>query len=86
MIFLQDLVLVGWDIFHNALHGASEDAAEVIDGGGVQGLVLTELIDGGTGNPVVFDQCIGGLRRIAQGVPKWSVRYHVTASSRLVIT
>lgn len=31
------------------LHIAVQDAAEVVDGGGVQGLVLTELVNGGAG-------------------------------------
>lgn len=39
------------------LHIAVQDAAEVVDGGGVQGLVFTELVDGGAGEVVVLDQC-----------------------------
>mgnify|MGYP003499541740 CR=1 FL=1 len=38
-----------------------ENPAEVIDGGGGDGLVFAELVNGGTGNVMVFDQCIGGF-------------------------
>ena len=37
------------------LHIAVQDAAEVVDGGGVQGLVFTEFVDGGAGEVVVLD-------------------------------
>ena len=79
--YSKDLIFVGGDIFHDGFHRAGEDAAEVVDGGGIEGLVSAQLVDGGAGDPVIFDQGIGGLRRIAQGIPKGSVGNDMTASS-----
>ena len=57
---------VGQDI----LHPAVQDAAEVIDGRGGDRLVPSELVDGGAGNTVIFDEGVGGFRRAPQGFPK----------------
>ena len=48
------------------LHIAVQDAAEAVNGGGVQGLVFTELVDGGAGEVVVLDQGVGGLAGCAE--------------------
>lgn len=58
------------------LHIAVQDAAEVVDGGGVQGLVLTELVDGGAGEVVVLDQGVGGLAGCAERFPEGGVDDH----------
>lgn len=52
------------------LHIAVQDAAEVVDGGGVQGLVFAELVDGGAGEVVVLDQGVGGLAGCAERFPE----------------
>ena len=56
----QDLILLRGLVGHNVLHVAPQDAAEVVDGGGVQGFVLPELLDEG----------IGGLVGPLQGLPE----------------
>ncbi len=58
------------------LHIAVQDAAEVVDGGGVQGLVFTELVDGGAGEVVVLDQSVGGLAGCAERFPEGGVDDH----------
>lgn len=66
----EDLILLRGLVGHNVLHVAPQDAAEVVDGGGVQGFVLPELVDGGAGDAVVLDEGIGGLVGPLQGLPK----------------
>ena len=60
------MVLVRRDIGHNVFDVATEDAAEVIDRGGCDGFILSELINGGAGDVMIFDERIGGFSRTAQ--------------------
>lgn len=46
-------------------------SAKIIDRRGIQRLVISELIDRGTGNSMIFYQCICGFLRFMQGRPKW---------------
>lgn len=71
---LQYLIGVAGDIFQNMLHPASQNAAEIVDGGGGDGLVFAELIDGGAGDMMIFDEGIGGFVGISDGLPEGSVR------------
>ena len=73
---LQSLVFLAGDILYNILHPAGKDSAQVIDGGGGNRLVLSELVDGGAGDIVVFDQGIGGFAGRTQGLPEWIERDH----------
>lgn len=79
-VWLQDLIVFTWNILHHLGDGAVEDAAQVIDGGAVHRLVLPQLVNGGAGNVVVFDQCVGGLLRSPEGVPKGRIYDHRQAS------
>ena len=40
---------------------AVQDAAKVVDRGGVERFVLSQFVNGGTGDVVIFDQTIGRL-------------------------
>lgn len=86
--FLQSkgLVLVRGDIGHDVLHVAVEDPAEVVDGGGVQGLVLAELVQGGAGDMVVFDEGVGGLGGCFQRLPEGGVDDHGGTSAVLFLS
>jgi len=53
-----------------------EDAAQVIQGGGIYRQILPQLVDGGTGDVVIFDQRVCGFLGIAQGFPKPPVNDH----------
>ena len=70
------MVLGRGDVGHDVLHIAVQDAAEVVDGGGVQGLVFTEFVDGGAGEVVVLDQGVGGLAGCAERFPEGGVDDH----------
>ena len=67
---LKYLVILRGCIGHDVLHGTMQNPAEVIDGGGVQGFILPQFVDGGAGNVVVLDEGIGGFFRPLQGLPK----------------
>ena len=49
------LIIFGWDVLCDVLDLAVEDAAEIVDRGGVQGFVFSQLVDGGAGNAVSVD-------------------------------
>ena len=49
---------------------AVQDPAEVIDGSGVQRLVFPELVNGCTGNVMLVNQSISGVRRVFQSISK----------------
>ena len=66
----QPLIIIGLHIFHDILHAAFEDDAEIVDRGCIQRLVLAEFVDGGAGDVVIFDERIGGLRRLLQRSPE----------------
>ena len=40
--------------------------AEVVDCGGVERFIVAQLIDGGAGDMMIFDERIGGFSRAAQ--------------------
>lgn len=71
------MVLVRRDIGHNVFDVAAEDAAEVIDRGGCDGFILSELINGGAGDVMIFDQGIGRFLERGKGFPKGSVNDHL---------
>lgn len=60
-----------------------EDAAEVVDRCGGEGLVFAELLDGGAGNAVVFDQGIGGFGGLLQLLPKGLIADHRIPPKRI---
>ena len=73
---LQKLVIAAGDIDQNVLDFAVQDTAQVVECGGIQRLVFAEFVDGGAGNPVVFNQGIGGFVGFAQCGPEGCVRNH----------
>ena len=73
---LQKLILLRGNIAHDPLHRAGKDPAKIIDGGGIQGLVLSELVNGGAGDFVPFDQGVGGFLRSLKGFPKGGIVNH----------
>ena len=75
--WLQELVGIGGDIFQDVFHPAVQDAAQVIDGRCIEGFVFAQLVNGGTGNVMNFDQSIGGFGRCAECIPKTLVNYHI---------
>ena len=77
---LEHLVGITWDVFQNILHPASHDTAKVVDRRGSDRPIFSELVNGGTGNMMVFDQCIGGLRGVVYGFPKTFVADHGSTS------
>ena len=72
--FLQGLIAGTGYIFHHIGHFAAQNAAKIIDGGGVQGAIVAEFVDGGTGDAMIFDQGVGGLAGGMKRAPKWLVR------------
>lgn len=74
------MVLVRRDIGHNVFDVAAEDAAEVIDRGGCDGFILSELINGGAGDVMIFDQGIGRFLGRGKGFPKRIVNDHLCTS------
>lgn len=53
-----------------------QNPAEVIDGGGVQGFILAQFVNGGAGNVVVFDEGVGRFPGFFQGLPEGGVVDH----------
>ncbi len=74
------MVLVRRDIGHNVFDVATEDAAEVIDRGGCDGFILSELINGGAGDVMILDQGIGRFLGRGKGFPKRIVNDHLCTS------
>lgn len=74
------MVLVRRDIGHNVFDVAAEDAAEVIDCGGCDRLILSELINGGAGDVMILDQGIGRFLGRGKGFPKRIVNDHLCTS------
>jgi len=70
---LQNLIFLAGNILHDMLNTAVQDAAEVIDGGGIQGFILAELIQGGTGNAVILGKGVGGFTGCPEGDPEGCV-------------
>ena len=73
---LKHLIILAGNILYDPFHRTAEDPAQVIDGGGVYRLVLSQLIDGGAGDPVVFDEGIGGFSALLQLFPERTVTDH----------
>ena len=73
---LQSLVILRRAIFHDILYATFEDDAEIIDGGCVQWLIFTELVDGRTGNVMILDERIGRLGRLLQRCPESVIYDH----------
>ena len=46
----EGLVLIGGDVLHDIFHTAVKNAAEIVDGRRIQGLVFAKFVDCGTGN------------------------------------
>ena len=59
----ERLVIFGRDVLHDFTNSTIENSAKVVNGGGVQRLVFPQLVDGGAGDMVVFDQGVGGFIR-----------------------
>ena len=57
----KPLIIITRNILHDILNAAIQDDAQVVDGGCIKRLVLTELVDRGAGNVVILDERIGGL-------------------------
>lgn len=74
------MVLVRRDIGHDVFDVATKDAAEVIDRGGCDGFILSELINGGAGDVMIFDQGIGRFLGRGKGFPKGTVNDHLCTS------
>ena len=55
------LVFLAGDVFQYFLHPAVENAAKVIECGGVDGLIFAELVDGGAGDAMSGNQRICGF-------------------------
>ena len=62
---LQLLIVFRGDIFHHVLHPAVENAAQIVDGGRVQRLILAQFIQRGAGDAVVLDEGVGGFAAAA---------------------
>ena len=77
---LQWLILFTGDVFQDLLHRAVQNSAQVVNGSCGQGLVLAELVDGGAGNAVIFDQCVGRLAGSAKRSPKRPIGNHTVTS------
>ena len=74
------MVILTGDILNNVFHAAAKDAAKVIDGGGIHRAIFPQLINGGTGDVMIFDQRVGGFGGGAQSIPKGIKRNHIAAS------
>ena len=74
------MVLVRHDIGHDVFDVAAEDAAEVIDRGGRDRLVFSELVNGGAGDVMILDESIGRFLRRGKGFPKGIVNDHLCTS------
>ena len=77
---LKHLIILAGNILYDPFHRTAEDPAQVIDGGGVYRLVLSQLIDGGAGNVMVLDQRVGGFPGRPECIPERLIRYHHRAS------
>lgn len=58
---LQGLIQGTRNIFQDIADAALQNAAQIIDGCGSNGLVFAQLVNGRTGDVVVFNQRVGGL-------------------------
>ena len=76
------MIIFAGNVFHNICNGATKNAAQIVDGGGIDGFVFTKFVDGGTGNAVILDQCIGGFGRALQCEPKWPITDHCVPPPR----
>jgi hypothetical protein len=74
--FLQDRIILAGNVFHDLRYGAVQNPAQVIDGGGVHGLILSQLVYGGAGKTVVLDQGIGGFLGGTERFPEGFVGNH----------
>jgi len=61
-IELQFLIVFGWDIDGNILNAAVQNPAEIIERSSIQGLIFAQLVNGSTGDMVLINQRIGGVR------------------------
>lgn len=57
------LVIFRRDVLHDFTDSTVKDSAKVVYGGSVQRFVFPQLVDGGAGDVVVFDQGVGGFIR-----------------------
>ena len=62
------------------LYTAVEDAAQIVDGSDVNGLVFAELIDGGAGDVVCFDERVGRFVGVLERIPERCIRNHTSRS------
>lgn len=74
----KPLIFFRRPILHDILNAAIQDDAQVVDGGCIQRLVLTQLVNCGTGNVVILDERIGRLGRLLQRCPESIVYDHRT--------
>ena len=68
------------NVFHDVFRLALKNSAQIIDGGRGYGLVFPQLVNGGAGNMMLVDQCVGGFLRFAQGFPKSGIYDHTFPS------
>jgi hypothetical protein len=66
------VILIG-NVLYDLLDTASENSAQVVKGRGGDGLVISQLVDGGTGNAVLSDQGIGGFAGFVKRIPEWTI-------------
>jgi hypothetical protein len=73
------------NVLHDIAYLAFQNSAQVIDRSGVEGFVLSQLINGGTGNMMVFYQGVGGFRRSLKRLPERTVTDHGKSSIDSII-
>lgn len=72
---LQHLVCAGGNVLGDIFNPAFQNTAEIVEGGGGQGSVLSKLVNGGTGNVVSVDERVGRLGGAGEGLPEGCVVY-----------
>ena len=63
---LQPRIILILHINEDIFDPAIENAAQIVDFQGADSFIMTQLIDGGAGDVMIFDERIGGFSRAAQ--------------------
>ena len=83
---LQGVIFGRGDIFHYGFNSAVENAAQIVDGGGIQRFVFSELVYGWAGNAIILYKGVGGFSWIFESFPKRSINNHSITLPQSLIT
>ena len=73
-------------VTHHFLNIAVENTTEVVDGGGIDGFIVAQAINGGAGNVVLVNQRVRGFFGLLQGSPEWLICNHTGSPLMVRIT